>query len=477
MLNQTQTQKQQIKILPHQIQLLNIYHLTSLELEERIKDELDENPLLEENNAETNNEAKKLSKDEIQDFMSREEYMYDDVPDYRTEYQNYFSQDFPTYMPLPGTIDFREDLKKQFREQYRDVSLYDMADFLIDSLTDDGLMDQDVNSLSEQISFSFHEWVEKESIEEIIQKLQQLEPPGIAARNLRECLLLKLQRLNQKRPDVKKAVHLLENYFDDLRSGHLEKIKRNLHLEDEEVKIILKLLATLHPKPIVENNDCINLKRTIVPDFIITGEKGEFHISLYRQRSSDLFISNQWAYTATEKGNQNGTSKDLQKYIRNKLSSAQWFINAIRERERNMLKIMREIVKFQFDYFEEGDIRRLKPMVLKNIAEKVGLDISSVSRITCNKYAETDFGIIALKDLFTEGIINEDGLSISNKVIKSMIKEIIESENKSNPFTDQQLMSILASRGCSVARRTVAKYREQLQISVAHRRGLWAEIM
>lgn len=476
MLNQTLTLKQQVKILPHQIQLLNIYHLTSMELDERIKDELDENPLLEENDMELNSEVKKQTREEIQDFMSREEYMYDDIPDFRSDYHNYFSQERAISMPLPGNIDFREDLKRQFREQYADASLYDMAGFIIDSLTDDGLLEQDLCSLAEQVSFSFHTWIDPEHIETVLLKIQQLEPPGIAARNLRECLILKLKRLNQKRPDVKKAVILLENYFNDLRSGNLEKIKKHLKLEDEEVKIILKLLASLHTKPFVDGNDGLNPKRTIVPDFIITGERGEFHISLYRQRSLDLFISREWALTVTEKTG-NGISRDLQKYLRNKLSSAQWFINAIRERERNMLKVMREIVRFQSGYFEEGDIRRLKPMVLKNISEKVNLDISSVSRITCNKYAETDFGIIALKDLFTEGIVNREGMSVSNKVIKSMISEIIEEENKDKPFTDQQLMRILASKGCIVARRTVAKYREQLQIPVAHRRGFWAEIM
>lgn len=477
MLNQTQTQKQQVKILPHQIQLLNIYHLTSLELEARIRDELAENPLLEENEAETREEMKKLSKDEVQDFMSREEYMYDDVPDCRTEYQNYFSQEMSTYMPLPGRIDFREDLKSQFREQYSDVRLYDLADFVIDSLTDDGLLEQDIASLSEQVSFSFHQWVEKEQIEEVLLKLQQLEPPGIGARNLRECLLLKLKRKNPKRPDVKKAIDLLENHFNDLQSGNLEKIKKNLHLEDEELKIVLKLLASLHPRPSVENNDAVNVKRTIVPDFIVTGEYGEFHVSLYRHRSMDLTINRHWNSRISDKDADNGISKDMHKYLRGKLSSANWFINALRERERNMLKVMREIVKFQADYFEEGEIRKLKPMVLKNIAEKVSLDISSVSRITCNKYAETDFGIIGLKDLFTEGIPNQDGLSVSNRVIKSMIKEIIDTEDKDNPYTDQQLMSLLASRGCTVARRTVAKYREQLQIPVAHRRSLWAEML
>ena len=471
MLSQSQSQKQQLKILPNQIQLLNIYHLNTLELEQRITDELTDNPLLEETSSEDGEFGAKQAKNEVQDFMSSDEYMYDDIPDFRTEYQNYFSQEMSSYIPMASSIDFREELKKQYREQYDQTSEYELADFIIDSLTEEGMLEHDLSGLAEDYSFSSHTWLEKEDLEPILLKIQQLEPPGIGARDAKECLLLKLARMNQKRPDVKKAIHLLKNYYDDLRAGSLQKIKKNLHLEDEEVRIILKLLASLHSKPIVENSDSINSKKTIIPDFIVTGSNGDFHVSLYRQRSSDLFINKSGIESAKEK------DKDVQKYLRNKLSSAQWFIYAIRERERNMLRIMREIVKFQADYFEEGDIRCLKPMVLKNIAEKVGLDISAVSRITCNKYAETDFGIIALKDLFTEGVTNQDGLSVSNKVIKSIIKEIIENENKHEPYTDQQLTRILASRGCPVARRTVAKYREQLQIPGAHRRGVWSAIL
>ncbi len=471
MLSQSQGQKQQLKILPNQIQLLNIYHLNTLELEQRITDELTDNPLLEENSGDDNDLAGKKSKNEVQDFMSSDEYIYDDIPDFRTEYQNYFSQEMNSYIPMASAVDFREELKKQYREQFDVAREYEVADFIIDSLTEEGMLEHQLISLAEDFSFSSHNWVEKEDMEVILEKIQQLEPPGIGARDAKECLLLKLARLNQKRPDVKKAINLLKNYYDDLRAGSLQKIKKNLHLEDEEVRIILKLLASLHSKPIVENGDSLNSKRTIIPDFIITGSNGDFHVSLYRQRSSDLFINKTGIEAAKEK------DKDAQKFLRNKLSSAQWFIYAIRERERNMLRIMREMVKFQSGYFEEGDIRCLKPMVLKNIAEKVGLDISAVSRITCNKYAETDFGIIALKDLFTEGVTNQDGLSISNKVIKSIIKEIIENENKNEPFTDQQLTKILATKGCPVARRTVAKYREQLQIPGAHRRGVWAAIL
>lgn len=470
MLTQSQSQKQQLKILPNQIQLLNIYHLNTLELEERIKDELNDNPLLEENSSDETEQLGTQSTSDVQDFMSSDEYIYDDIPDFRTEYQNYFSQEIGSYIPMANTEDYREVLKKQYREQFDNEAEYIIADFIIDSFTDAGMLERELISLAEDFSFSSHNWVEEADIERILLKIQTLEPPGIGARSTKECLLLKLARLNQKRPDVKKAIHLLTNYYDDLRAGSLQKIKKNLHLEDEEVRIILKLLASLHSRPIVDNSDSLNTKRTIIPDFIVTGNHGDFHVSLYRQRSSDLFINKSGIESARQK------DKDVHKYLRNKLSSAQWFIYAIRERERNMLRIMKEIVSFQSDYFEEGEIRCLKPMVLKNIAEKVSLDISAVSRITCNKYAETDFGIIALKDLFTEGVINQDGLSVSNKVIKSIIKEIIENENKHEPYTDQQLTRLLAEKGCPVARRTVAKYREQLQIPGAHRRGVLATI-
>lgn len=475
MLSQTQSQKLQLKILPNQIQLLNIYHLTTLELEDRIKDELTDNPLLEESTQDESDALGKQAKNEVQDYMSSDEYVYDDIPDFRTEYQNYISQDISNYIPMANSMDFRQELKKQYRIQFDNSDQYAIADYLIDSLSNEGMLELDLVSLAEDYSFSTHNWVEKEDLEVVLARIQKLDPPGVGARDLRECLILKLKRLNQKRPDVKKAMELITDHFDDLRTGNLQKIKKHLHLEDEEVRIILKLLASLHSKPIVESSESMNAKKTIIPDFIVTGEKGDYHVSLYRQRSSDLFINKSSIYAARESAEAN--KKDLQKYLRNKLSSAQWFIYAIRERERNMLRIMREIVKFQEDYFEEGDIRKLKPMVLKNIAEKVNLDISAVSRITCNKYAETDFGIICLKDLFTEGITNQDGLSVSNKVIKSIIQEIIEGENKQEPYTDQQLTKLLAERGCSVARRTVAKYREQLQIPGAHRRGVWASIL
>jgi RNA polymerase sigma-54 factor len=226
-------------------------------------------------------------------------------------------------------------------------------------------------------------------------------------------------------------------------------------------------------KPVCEQQDAINVNQTIIPDFILLQNGDELEVTLYKHRSESLNINTSWKQMA-ESGKQVNTDKSAMQYLKNKLQSAQWFINAVQQREATMLKIMRAILHLQYEYFLTGDINVLKPMILKNIAEMVGVDISTVSRITCNKYIETPFGLLLLKDLFTEGIANEKGQVISNKVIQSAIEEVIETEDKHNPYTDQQLVNILSQKGFSVARRTVAKYREQLQIPVSHVRGLWA---
>ncbi|HEY0751331.1 MAG TPA: RNA polymerase sigma-54 factor, partial [Chitinophagaceae bacterium] len=289
----------------------------------------------------------------------------------------------------------------------------------------------------------------------------------------RECLLIQLKRMNQKRPDVKTAVRLLESHFNDLHNRNMDKIKAHLSVDEEELKIVLNLVASLKMKPVCEQEDAINVNKTILPDFLITQNGDQLDVSLYRNRSESLSINTSWKQMA-EGSTKVNTDKSAMQYLKNKLQSAQWFISAVQQREATMLKIMRSIVELQYQYFLTGDINTLQPMILKNVAEMVGVDISTVSRITCNKYVETPFGLLLLKDLFTEGIANEKGQVISNRVIQSAIEEVIETEDKHNPYTDQQLVNILSQKGFSVARRTVAKYREQLQIPVSHVRGLWA---
>ncbi|MEO8582789.1 MAG: RNA polymerase factor sigma-54 [Flavitalea sp.] len=474
MLHQNLAQRQQLKILPQQIQLLNLFHLNTIELEHRIQQELEENPLLEESATEEITDADKFNKEDVQDYKDWEEYGYDDVPDYKTEYENYFNNEKIPERPLPESADFRETLKQQFKLMYYDEKDILTASYLIDSLNESGLLDQDLPAIADDLSFKHKKWVEVSELEEVLLKLQQLEPAGIAARSIRECLTLQLKRMNTKRPDVKMAIRLLDEHFADLGSRNMDKIMHHLNIEDDELKIILQLLASLKMKPITESTESFVANQQIMPDFIIALDGDELEVSLYRQRSASLHINQSWMENVKSSGENNHTDKATKQYLRNKLNAAQWFVSAIRQREGTMLKVVRSIVKLQYEYFREGDIKLIKPMILKNVAEMVGVDISTVSRITCNKYVSTPFGTLLLKDIFTEGIINKQGETISNRVIQTAIEEVIEIEDKQKPFTDQQLVSILSEKGFSIARRTVAKYRELLQIPVAQMRALWA---
>ncbi|MGZ5287200.1 MAG: RNA polymerase factor sigma-54 [Flavisolibacter sp.] len=473
MINQHLGQKQRLKILPQQIQLLNFFHLNTLELEQRILQEIEDNPLLDDQKNEFETTADKFNKDSVQDYQDWEEYGYDDIPDYKTEYNGYLHNDKLPERPVVGGFDYRSTLKEQYKLTTDDQVEIEVAEFIIDSLNDSGLMEQDMEALAEDYSFKQNKWVEPSAIEMILEKVQQLEPVGIGARSIKECLLIQLHRLNIKRPDVKMAVRLLDEHFTDLHNRNMDKIKMHLAIDDEELKIVLRLIAALKMRPVCELQEGVNTNQNILPDFIITRNGDSIDVALYRNRSESLSINSSWKEMAQNNAKVT-TDKSAVQYIKNKLQSAQWFIHAVQQRESTMLKIMRAIVQMQYDYFITGDINLLKPMILKNIAEMVGVDISTVSRITCNKYAESPFGLLLLKDLFTEGIANQSGQVISNKVIQSAIEEVIESEDKHNPYTDQQLVKILSQKGFSVARRTVAKYREQLQIPVSHVRGLWA---
>ncbi len=473
MINQHLAQKQRLKILPQQIQLLNFFHLNTLELEQRIQQEIEENPLLEDQKNEFEPVVEKFNKDSVQDYQDYEEYVYDDIPDYKTEYGNYLHNDKLPERPISNSFDYRKLLKDQFQLTTDEAFEIEIAEFIIDSLNDSGLLEMSVENLAEDFSFKHNKWFEPAVFEQVLLQVQQLEPVGIGARSIKECLLIQLQRMNNKRPDVRTAVLLLEQHFHDLHNRNMDKIKSHLKIDEDELKIVLRLIATLKMRPICERQDGVNTNQNILPDFIVTRNADVIEVQLFRNRSESLSINASWKEMA-ENNAKVTTDKSAVQYIKNKLQSAQWFIHAVQQRESTMLKIMRSIVQLQYDYFMTGDINQLKPMILKNIAEMVGVDISTVSRITCNKYAETPFGLLLLKDLFTEGIANQKGQVISNKVIQSAIEEVIETEDKQNPYTDQQLVKILSQKGFSVARRTVAKYREQLQIPVSHVRGLWA---
>jgi len=473
MLQQNLVQKQETKILPQQIQLLNLFHLNTLELEHRIEQELEDNPFLEKKEEDEETAADKFQKEQVQDFQDWDEYGYDDIPDYKMEYSNYLPDEEKTFSPLKASSDFRDDLKKQYRLCCNDESETSLADYLIDSLSDSGLLELPLDKVAEEYSFTCKTWIEPEAFESILSTIQKLDPIGIGARSICECLLLQLKAMNCKRPDVQKAVCLLQDHYQDLRNRNMDKIMECLQLEEDELKIILELISSLKMKPVAEVQEGSTANSHIIPDFLIVQEGDYLEVSLYNQRSSSLFISREWKEIVAD-SQKNKKDAAAAQYLKNKYQSAQWFVSAIRQRESTMLRIMKAIVNMQYDYFREGDIKLLKPMILKNIADITGVDISTVSRITCNKYVDTPFGMILLKDLFTEGIINEKGEAISNRVIQVAIEDAIEKEDKKNPYTDQQLVSILAEKGFSIARRTVAKYREILQIPVAQMRAIWA---
>ena len=473
MLNQLQSQKLQHKILPHHIALLNLLHLDSLSLEQRIEDEINENPALEESSNPDDALNDKFNKETVQDFQNWEEYGYDDIPDYKTEYENYLPADKMPDRQIAETIDFREELKKQYRFVELDEKKYKLADFIIDSLNESGFLTHDLDTIAEEISFKQKIWIHGEELEPLLKNIQELDPLGCGSRDLGEFFLIQLNNLNNRRPVNATAIELVRDHFPDLHACNIEKIRRDMKMRDGEVKEVLQILASLKTRPFTGSTNTIQVNNTVFPDFIITVEADEIFVTLARQRSASLHVNQTWAETVHQMDNDKTTDRGTRQYMRSKLASAQWFIKAIRERESNMLKVIKAIVQFQSEYFKYGDTMQLQPMVLKNIAEIVGLDISTVSRITCNKYADTPFGMILLKDLFTEGLTNKEGTIISNKVIQTIVEEVVEKEDKKKPYTDQQLADILSGKGYIVARRTIAKYRDQLNIPVAQMRALF----
>lgn len=471
MLRQNQLQKQSLKIFPQQIQMLGIYHLNSVQLEQRIKDELDENPLLEVEATEESLDNCLADKDQPKDYQDWEEYGYDDIPDYKLETEAYIHSN-NVNIPLKEKSDFRANLKQQlinFTEEEKEL-----AEYIIDCISNNGFLERDLPEIADDISFSKRIFVEEKIVEKIVLKIQDLDPFGIGCRNVKEFLIKQLQT-QKKNPIVKKSLLLITHYFLELQKRNFEKICTGLDVDEEELSILLKYIRTLKLNPLNTIFDNLLVKETIIPDFILTVEDEILMIDLYKQRSNGLYINQSLMETVQNVEEWTSEERSTIQNLKSKLTSALWFINAIKQREDNMLKIVRVIVRRQREYFLTGDASYLKPIILKNIADEVGLDISTISRVTCNKYIDTPFGYILLKNLFTEGIVNEEGVSISNKVVQIRLKEIIESENKLNPYNDQHLVRLLEEHGIKIARRTVAKYRELLNIPEVDMRRIWAK--
>jgi RNA polymerase sigma-54 factor len=472
MLYQHITQKQQLKIHPQQLQMLHLFHLNTMELEQRILQEIEENPMIEENKEQ---EATPEASDDsqAQEYQDWEEYGYDDTPDYKVENGQYYQQNDLPNKPIVEMADFRTELLSQYNLLTIKEQDKELGAFLIDCLTDEGFLEISSETLAEDYSLKHSKWIDPAVIETQVQIIQQLDPAGVGARSMKECLLIQLRRMNTKRPDVKLAIRLLEEFYDDLKQRNFEKLYDALQIDEEDLRITIKLIASLKLKPMTGSESTPSQQETVMPDFVLREEDGRLEVSLVKERSAHLHISTSWK--SMVKSVEKGKNKGEAQYLKNKLNAAEWFVSAIKQRESTMLNVMKTIFKLQREYFATGDESLIKPMILKNVAERVGVDISTVSRITCNKYVQTPFGNILLKNLFNEGLENAAGELVSVRKIQETLEEVIEQEDKQSPYSDQQLVLVLARKGLKIARRTVAKYREEMKIPTAQLRAMWTQ--
>lgn len=465
MLKQGLQQKLQTKLSPLQIQKIKLLELPTLELEQRIKKEIEENPVLDEAEPQQTEEEEKRN-------VSLSDYSLDDsTPSYKLYVNNQGKDLKPQYNTFSVKESFRQNLEMQLG--YRDIDRRSrsIALFIIGSLDNDGYLRRDLDALCDDISFRLNIESSVEELEKILAMIQEFEPSGVGARNLRECLMLQLKAKSGTKVQ-QTALTILHDYFNEFTKKHYDKIISRMGITQKELKEAIDEIVKLNPRPGGQIDDSyVEQAQQIVPDFVLEEKDGELIMTMPKFSIPELKVNKRYASLLEKAANSNTKAeKEAAAFVKQKLDSAKWFIEAIKQRQNTLQNTMRAIIDFQHDYFMEGDDTKLKPMVLKNIAQKTGLDISTISRVVNCKYIQTHFGIFPLKYFFSEGLMTDSGEEVSTREIKTILMESIEQENKSKPLTDEHLVTVLQKRGYRVARRTVAKYREQLNIPIARLR-------
>jgi RNA polymerase sigma-54 factor len=474
-------QSLQQKLSPQQIQFIKLLQVPTAELESRIEQELENNPALEEGP-----EEEPLSEtpeaDDLADMPSDneeidiQEYLRDDdYAGYKMYGDGPAEDDEDRELPIPMSTTLQEQLLTQLGYLGLDERQYAIGKQLIGSIEGDGYIRRELEAIVNDLAFSQGIETTVEEVESILKKIQTFDPPGIAARNLQECLLIQLDRMDNGRDvDVVVAKQIIRDCFDEFTKKHYHKILRKLGTEDEEfVRDAMALIVKLNPKPGGSVAAGMAKNQYLIPDFIVTNNNGKIEVALNSRNAPELRISRSYTemFKAYDKSNKKDKKlKEAVAFVKQKLDSARWFIDAIRQRQLTLLKTMRAIVDFQYEFFLEGDETKLKPMILKDIASRIGMDISTVSRVVSSKSVQTDFGIFPLKYFFSEGISTDTGEEVSSREVKQIIRELIEQEDKHKPMSDDKIEKILREKGYNIARRTVAKYREQLNIPVARLR-------
>lgn len=484
MLRQTLQQKLLQKLSPQQIQFIKLLQVPTVSLDARIKEELEENPALEDgslaNMGETVEEYPDKDPDDnfdMQEGGSEEEFSVedyiqeDDYSDYGGSYNNEDDEDRKE-IPIAIQDSFYEKLQNQLDLLPLSDKEYLIGQQIIGSLDDDGYLRRPIQSLVDDLAFSQNVIAEDKEVEDMLKVVQEFDPAGIGARDLQECLLVQLRKKDQENPIVIKATVIIEKYLEEFTKKHYDKIERQLGVSSEELKEIMQEILKLNPKP-GDSSTSAGKQLHIIPDFHITNNDGVLHLTLNGRNAPELRVSRSYQemFEHYEKAEKNDKKmKEAVQFVKQKLDSAKWFIDAIKQRQQTLLKTMNAIMAYQYDYFLTGDDRMLKPMILKDIAEKIDMDISTVSRVANSKYVQTEFGTFLLKSFFSEAIQTDSGEEVSNKEVKKILEECIANEDKRKPLADEKLTEILKEKGYSIARRTVAKYREAMNIPVARLR-------
>lgn len=484
MLKQFLNLKLSQKLSPQQIQLMKLIQLPTQAFEQRLKEEMNENPALEAGKEEeelyekddfdTNDEYDDYDdNDEIgSEEINIDEYLNDDTPDYKTQANNYSDDDEERESPLTAPVSFHQDLINQLNTFILNEDEREIAEFLVGSIDDMGYIRRSIPDIVDDLAFTQGIYTDEKTVEKMLHVIHELEPSGVGARDLQECLLLQLKH---KTPTeyIALATDIIENQFDAFTKKHYDKLLQKYNVSNEQLKKAIHEIEKLNPKPGGSFTGNNKITENIVPDFAIRIVDGELELTLNGRNAPSLHVSKDYQemmQTYKDSRDKSGAQKDAVQFIKQKLDSAKWFIDAIRQRQETLLVTMNAIMHFQKDFFLEGDETKMKPMILKDIADRVGLDISTVSRVANSKYVETPYGTKLIKEFFSEAMKNDQGEDVSTLEIKKILKNTIEEEDKHKPLPDDQLAEILKEKGYPIARRTIAKYREQLDIPVARLR-------
>ncbi|MCG7856456.1 RNA polymerase factor sigma-54 [Flavihumibacter sediminis] len=488
-LSQSLQQKLLQKLSPQQIQLMKLLQVPTANLEERIKEELEENPALEqsdeasdefdenrdefegEEDYDTEGSEDEYDKIDISDYVHEGD---DDIADYRLRDDNYPELDDKQVMPFKVETTLHDTLADQLGMLKLDERSSKIAEQIVGSIDDDGYLRRETASIQDDLAFRQNIDATEEEIEELIRLIQQFDPAGVAARDLQECLLLQLERRRSVGGiAVEGAIEILTRYFDEFTKKHYDKIQRGLNIDDDQLKEIIQQIVKLSPKPGGNIGEINKAESYVLPDFFIYNNGGKLELTLNSKNAPDLRISE--GYRDMLKDYDKGTKKDKRQrdavlFIKQKIDAAKWFIDAIKQRQETLMMTMSTIMEYQHEFFLTGDETTMRPMILKDIAERTGLDISTVSRVANSKFVQTEFGTYRLKFFFSESLSTESGEEVSTREVKKILSNLVEAEHKRKPLSDERLTELLQEKGYNIARRTVAKYREQLNIPVARLR-------